>query len=393
MSLHVLGISHRTASAQARAAATVTPQQVGELLAAAARQAPDLEVLALATCNRTEFYLAGEDAVARWTAVVASTCPVAPTWMHADGWYHHEDAEALRHLLRVACGLDSLLLGDTQVLGQLRASVTASERTGTLGRTLGQATALALRTGRQARATTSIAVGTPGIGPAVAEAISSCGVPRGGTVLVLGSGGAGRLAVRALRKAGYSRLSLANRTDATCREVAGDLQVAWTPWADVTSALATADAVVVATGAPQAVVTALPDRATPVLVVDAGFPPQVGPDVAASGATVVSLEALTSAADAATQRRLAAVPEVEELVAGQVDAWLMDQERAPLESAIKALHARVGAWAADAAATLHGAPLDVSDVERLLARSMKALLHPHVEQLRALQPRSGAETS
>jgi glutamyl-tRNA reductase len=146
--------------------------------------------------------------------------------------------------------------------------------------------------------------------------------------------------------------------------------------------------VVAATAAPTPVLSApLPVPAgTRVLVVDAGFPRQVDPRLAAGGVEVVSLEALTSAADAAASERQAAVPAVERLVEEQVAQWLAWCDSAPLEHAIKALHAEAAQMTREAADALAAAAsLPAEQVERLLRASVRGLLHGHVTRLRSLQ--------
>jgi glutamyl-tRNA reductase len=390
MTLHVLGTSHRTATAETRAAAALAPGAVRELLAAA--RGADLELVVLATCGRTEAYLSGDDAVSRFAALLGGVCPAGPDLTRAPGWYSLAGDAALEHLLRVACGLDSPLLGDAQVLGQLRGAVAMAQASGTLGRTLSPLLAAALRTGRQARTRTAIGEGAPGIGPAAAEAVVSRGA--GSDVLVLGSGEAARLALRALRAAGCDRLSVSARTPESARRLAAETGARLVAWEGrdglvAEGGLVTCTAVVVATGAAHVVLRSLPVRSAPLLVVDAGFPAQVAPDLRGPGVEVVSLEALTTAADAAAARRRAAVPAVERLVSEQLEAWSLQREAAPLEHALRTLHERAASAARRSAAALAGAAgLDPVEVEALIVRELRAALHEPVTLLRDLHPRA-----
>lgn len=389
MTLHVIGVSHHTASAREQAAFSLSPDQVGQLLAAAAHRSPQLEAVILATCNRTEFYLAGEDALQRWDLLLGELCPAAPR-RGDERWYHHEGPQAFEHLLRVATGLDSALLGDGQVLGQLRRAVAAAQAAGSLGGVLSPATAVALRTGRRARAETDIGRGAPGVGSAVAATLQVQGIPVGAPILLLGAGEASRTIVRALHKAGYHQLRVTNRTAAAARQLAEEHTLTQVAWADLDVHLSQVAAVVAATAAPQPVLRYVPPPAEGrrLLVLDAGFPPQVGTGVGGPQVQVVSLESLAEAADAAAAARSAAAPLVEALVAEQVRLWQHEQERHPLEEAIRHLHAEAGRATRSAALTLAGrSTLTSGDVELVLQRSVKALLHDHVARLRALHPR------
>jgi glutamyl-tRNA reductase len=389
MSLHVLGVSHRTATAHERAAFSLDPEKARELLQHAALTAPDLEALVLATCNRTEFYLSGADAVERWRECFADLCPAAPA-LEGTRWYHLQDEAAVRHLLRVACGLDSALLGDGQVLGQLRRALTTAQDAGTTGPVLSSVVSTALRAGRRARAETQIGQGAPGIGSAVADTVRGRGVPPPAGVLVLGAGEAGRSVIRALRKAGYENLVLSNRTATRGEDLARVLALTWVDWQDLAPRVATVSVVVAATAAPQAVLRGAFPRlpGQHLLVIDAGFPPQVSPEVAEPLVQVVSLSALTGATDLAAQARKAAEPAVEALIAEQVGQWVLEEQRRPIEQAIKQLHTEAAALTRSAARVLaSSSDLSAEAVENLLRKSVRGLLHDHVSRLRSLHPR------
>lgn len=364
MSLHVLGVSHRTADSQVRAEAALTPERTRSLLSAAASRTPDLEVMVLATCGRTEFYLSGDDAVERWSRLLADACPAAPG--RSTGWYVLHGDDAVRHLLRVACGLDSALLGDSQITGQLRGAAGLAQEAGTLRAVLSPLVATALRTAREARSTTDIGLGAPGVGPAAAEALVTRGVRH---ALVLGTGSTARLVLRSLRKSGVPAVSVAGRTSSAASALAAEMGARAISWETVDRALTVVDGVVVATGALAPVLVRVPERSGHLVVVDAGFPAQVG-EIARDDVDVVPLQALTSASDAAARRRRRAVPQVESLVERVVDQWRVDQESRPVEELIRSLH--LG---------LQGLGL-----EREADLAVRSLLHDHVTRLRALRP-------
>lgn len=380
--LQLLGVSFRTADEAVREGLAFSADEVSRLLARAGAELPGTEAVVLSTCNRTEVYVAGPaDLLPRWHELLRSTRPDAPALDAEVCRYERRGADAFRHLVRVVCGLDSALLGDSQIAGQVRRALTLAEQAGTLGAVLSPALAAALRAGKQARSTTDIGRGSPGVGGAVAAALRLRRTPEDAAVLVLGTGEAARAVLRALAKSGHTRLLVSGRREDATHQVARRTGATPVPWDAREDALRTASVVVVATGAATPVLTALPEPG-PALVIDAGFPRQVAPSL---DAEVVSLLALTQDADEAAQARQAAVPAVEALVAEHVAQWVLAQERAPLEAAIKQLHLdaeRAAREASRALAQETGVAAEV--VERHLVKQVRRVLHGHVATLRAL---------
>jgi glutamyl-tRNA reductase len=380
--LHVVGISFRSASEEVREGLAFSASQTAALLARARSALPGVELLVLSTCNRTELYVGGgADAVEQVHQVLRAERPSAP---RLDGCarYHLTGADAFRHLLRVACGLDSALLGDGQVAGQLRQALTLAERAGTLGGLLSPAVATALRTSRRARAETEIGRGAPGVGGAVAQALVARGVAPSAGVLVLGAGQAARAVTRALVKQGFTHLEVVARNPAAAASVAEQCGASVRDWAALDAAVLEADVVVAATAATEPVLRGVPAGR---LVVDAGFPRQV--EAGTCAAELVSLLALTQQAGAAAEARLAAVPAVEALVAEQVATWALARRRQPLEAAIKQLHQEAARATREAATQLSAhSGLDAADVERVLTRQVRRVLHEHVAMLRSWSP-------
>lgn len=380
--LQLLGVSFRTADEVVREGLAFSPADIGALLGRVRSELPGTEAVVLSTCNRTEVYAAGPaDLLTRWHALLRHVRPEAPALDVAVTRYERRGADAFRHLTRVVCGLDSALLGDSQIAGQVRRAVALAGDAGTLGGVLSPAFAAAQRAGKQARAVTDIGRGAPGVGSAVAEALRARGVKPDAPVLVLGTGEAARAVLRALSKAGRAPLLVSGRRADATEELArrtGARPVAWDVREEV---VRTATVVVVATAAHEPVLIEVPSPG-PALVVDAGFPRQVGAGLTAE---VVSLLGLTQVADEAAQARLAAVPAVEALVAEHVAQWQLARDRAPIEAAIKDLHLAAAQAARAASRSLAeetGVAAEV--VERHLVRQVRRVLHGHVTALRAL---------
>jgi glutamyl-tRNA reductase len=198
-------------------------------------------------------------------------------------------------------------------------------------------------------------------------------------VRVVGAGQAARAVARAVVKEGFRRLEVVARDPRAAAPLADECGGVARAWSDLEPAVLEADVVVVATAASQPVLRHVPAGR---LVVDAGFPRQV--DASSCAAELVSLLALTQEADAAAEARLAAVPEVEGLVAEQVAQWALARRRQPLERAIKQLHQEAARATREAAQQLSAhSGLDAADVERVLGRQVRRVLHEHVAALRS----------
>ncbi|HET7488088.1 MAG TPA: NAD(P)-binding domain-containing protein [Acidimicrobiales bacterium] len=325
--LHVIGVSFRTAPLAVRERLALTPEGVTAALRAAVAAGVG-EAFVLATCNRTELYVVGSSragAVDAWhRAVVAGTADGACPALAADARYHRSGGAAAEHLFRVACGLDSSVLGDAEVVGQLRRAVDAGTAAGTVGPRLRRLADRVLAVAKRARATTAISAGGAGVGSAAASLVAGRVAP-GSSVVLVGAGDAASVIARELTKRLPCRLTVVNRSPERAAAVAGRFGAEARPWADLVPALAEADAVVTAVSGPSAVVTAEVIAAVRRLrpgwspfVVDAGFPRNVEP---VAGLDVVALDSVAEREQRLRAVRRAAVPAVERLVAEGLRAW------------------------------------------------------------------------
>ncbi|HUJ73361.1 MAG TPA: glutamyl-tRNA reductase, partial [bacterium] len=226
MPITCLGVSHATAPLELLERLSITAQGLpgaleafkGPLGAGGARA----EVVVLSTCNRTEIYLPGTSSpgpggvfdglpeeLVRWVRDRAGqpNHRLAASFFRFDGW------AAAEHLYNVACGLDSLIVGESQILGQVAGAYAASQEAGCAGEVMSTVFQSAIRAGRRARAQTGIGRGPTSVSAAavqrVEELLGGLGTAR---VLVLGAGEMGRLVLRRLRDGGTGRIDLVNRT-------------------------------------------------------------------------------------------------------------------------------------------------------------------------------------
>lgn len=387
--LHLLGVSFRTAPVAVREALHFDREQALGFLQELAADHPDMEVLVVSTCNRSEFYLASGDGTHAVEALLSGlrrVRPDAPVLRADCPRYRLEGQEAARHLMRVACGADSQVLGDVQVLGQVREAGAVAEEAGTLGSTLRRLVGHAVRAGKRAREETAIGRGAASLGSALAGILAGRGRER---ILVLGAGDVARDIGRHLAKRGLGPLWFVNRTEARAAELAAECRGAAHPWAALDALLREADVVIAATSALvlgrealEAAAAARPDRS--LLVVDAGVPRNIEPG---SRVPVLDLDAIRERQAEVLAARQAALPAVEAIVADEVERFARWADGGATEDLIRSLFGDAALASREAAGLLAGAEhAGPAEVERVFLSSFKRLLHGHVRRLRAASP-------
>jgi glutamyl-tRNA reductase len=376
----VVGLSHRSAPVELLERVAVGAQVVSQLLDQMVRGRHVTEVMMLSTCNRIEVYAvvdAFHGGLADISAVLArhAGLPLPELTGHL---YVHYAGSAVQHLFAVAAGLDSMVIGEAQILGQLRAAYAAADAAGTVGRTLHELLQQALRVGKRVHARTGIdAAGASVVSEALAAAAAALARDLTGVrAVVLGAGAMGALAAAQLRRGGVAEVVVLNRSRERAGRLAHNLRRTGTPartaaLSALPDELAVADVLVTCTGAlgtivPTEVVAAAVSgrRGRPLVVCDLGLPRDVDPDVAElPGVAVVDLAAL--------QERLAlrapgeAVAEAQELVAEEAQAFLVAQRSAEVAPALTALRRRA---------------LDVVDAELLRLSGRLPGLEPQVRE-------------
>lgn len=284
MKLLVLGINHQTAPVSLRERvsfpAAALPQALEELRALT----PVREAAVLSTCNRTEVYAVAEDggqAVADWLAD-----QVGEDGLH--GYlYRHADADTARHLFRVATGLDSLVLGEPQILGQVKQAWAGARGAGSLGGQLDRLFQHAFTTAKRARTDTLIGANPVSVASAAVRlAQESFASMEESTVLLVGAGETIELAARHLVQARVKRLLVANRTLAHAQELASRHGGFALPLAELGQHLAEADVVISATASREPVLEAAQftraleqRRNRPMLALDLAVPRDIAPGV------------------------------------------------------------------------------------------------------------------
>jgi glutamyl-tRNA reductase len=283
VSLLVLGINHQTAPVSLRERVAFDAQALPRALATLSALPQVHEVALLSTCNRTELYAVADDsgqALADWLAThPADAAAIAGQDLHAY-LYRHHDADAARHLFRVATGLDSLVLGEPQILGQVKEAWAAARGAGTLGGQLDRLFQHAFATAKRARTDTRIGANPVSVASAAVRlAQESFARLDDSTVLLVGAGETIELAARHLSEGRVKRLLVANRTLAHAQELATRHGGVALPLAELDRHLAEADIVISATAArdlvvraPQVAAALAQRRHRPMLLLDLAVP-------------------------------------------------------------------------------------------------------------------------
>lgn len=253
MKLVGLSWSHRGDATAAREALAAVPV---ERVLAHLRERGCGEAVALSTCNRFELYSAGAPSDAPDAERLLASLEELAGAPLREASDRREDAAAANHLFAVAAGLDSLVVGETEVLGQVKTAYEKAKEFGMTGKRLNVLFQRALFVGKRVRSETAIAQGSasvPSVAVQLAESIF--GRLEGKSALILGAGAMAELAAKHLVERGTSRLTVANRTWERGYQLAARYQGEAARWEAVPAELAKADVVIASTGAPEAVIT------------------------------------------------------------------------------------------------------------------------------------------
>ncbi len=319
------GVSHKSAPVEIRERLALHPQRQAQALRDLVALPDVAEAFVLSTCNRFELYVAespcstglGTDQlVTRMTGV-----PLADIRPHL---YAHEDEVAARHLFEVASGADSMVIGECEIMGQVKEAADLARAAGTLGTVLTRLTDTALQTGKRARRETTIDQGCASVASvAVSLARQICGDPRRTTVLLIGAGETAELTLQRLIDGGTEHVFIANRTPGRATALAETYGGHAVPFDAIYETMVEADVVIASTSAPHAVVHAEPMRqvvrrrgARPLFMIDLAVPRDIEPESGdLDGVFVYNIDSLQEAVEEALRGRGSQLPRVREICA------------------------------------------------------------------------------
>ncbi len=280
-----VGLNHRTAPLPEREKLAFAAE---ELPAALSRLHDGLGgAVILSTCNRTELYATTDGAVAQAERLLDALAACKDTQVHPRLTYFLTHDEAVRHLFRVAAGIDSMVLGESQILGQVRDAMSAATEAGSLNGVLSRLLHSAIRVGKRARSQTNIGRYAVSVSSAaVALAKQSAGTLDERTVLVISAGSTGELAARSLAENGAARILVTNRTGQRAAALAEEIGGEAVPFSHLALAIAESDIVISGTGAegfilePELIAPAVGNRnGRELVLIDIAVPRDVDPAV------------------------------------------------------------------------------------------------------------------
>lgn len=347
MSLFALGINHQTAPVALRERVAFNDDAVAPALAGLHALPQVREVALLSTCNRTELYAVTDDdgsALVDWLATHPSESGDLRAYL-----YRHQDGDAVRHLFRVATGLDSLVLGEPQILGQVKHAWATARGAGTLGGQLDRLFQHAFVTAKRARTETRIGNSPVSVASvAVRLAQESFAQPSDSTVLLIGAGETIELAARHLAQARVKQLLVANRTYAHAQDLAARHGGVALPLDELDRHLFLADIVFSATAAREPVLSkaqvaaALATRRhRPMLLLDLAVPRDIAPDTATlKDAFLYTVDDLERSIEDNRRSRREAADEAEAIVDLQVARYVEALAAGTRNAPLKRLRAR-----------------------------------------------------
>jgi glutamyl-tRNA reductase len=257
MNLIVIGLNHRSAPVEVRERLAFAKSKLGEAHSTLLAAAPLRESAILSTCNRVEIYALADsvsDAVQAVRRFLHEHHKLADS---VDAYlYEHRDDRCVQHLFEVACGLDSMVLGETEILGQVKDAYSAAQEAGATGAVLNRLFQKAFSAAKHIRSTTAITRGSTSVGTVAVDLagkifgkLSKC------TVMVIGTGEISAATARVLRSRGVGTILICSRTHERAEALAAELQgraIAYEQWASEFSAV---DIVISSTAAPHPIVT------------------------------------------------------------------------------------------------------------------------------------------
>ncbi|MGC8857427.1 MAG: glutamyl-tRNA reductase [Anaerolineae bacterium] len=323
MHIYCVGLNHNTAPLQLREQLAFNEKQARAALARLGC-GPGSEMLSeliiLSTCNRTELYTASsQPAEESLEAFLEETSGVPRAVFHSH-LYHYHHLEAAHHLFEVTAGLDSLVIGEPQILGQVTRALELARGQGTVGATLNRLFLAAIHAGKRARTETAISrnpASVSSLAAALAEKV--IGDLRRAHVVILGAGEMAELTVEALRKRGTGQIRVINRTLERARILAERWNAEASTFESLPQALNEADILIASTGAPHTLISAAMirslGRARPLVLIDIAVPRDIDPACAElPGVTLYDIDSLNAQLEHSLAERLAEAPRVRSIL-------------------------------------------------------------------------------
>ncbi|OFX17081.1 MAG: glutamyl-tRNA reductase [Armatimonadetes bacterium RBG_16_58_9] len=333
MHLVIIGLNHRTAAVEIREKLRIAQDQLSDAIAEL-KQRPDIsECLILSTCNRTEVYActttrAQDTAIIEWIGEFRGVEPA----QFASHLYSHAGHKAAEHLFRVSSGIDSMVLGEAQVLGQVKEAYAAAGEAGGTGPVLNSLFQQAITVGKRVRTETEIGRGAFSVcSVAVQLARSIFDELTGRTVLIVGAGKMAELTLTHLTSFGASNVVVANRTHESAADLATRVGGRAVRFEDIPLSLEIADVVITSTGAQEPIITkkavasAMHERrGRPMFFIDIAVPRDIEAGVGGiDNVFLYNIDDLQAGVETHANNRRTEVAKVEQIIAEEVEQFTL----------------------------------------------------------------------
>jgi glutamyl-tRNA reductase len=393
MSLVVVGVNHRTAPVEVRERVVFEPARIPDALREL-RSLPEIqESVIVSTCNRTELYCVTESGAAELGQWLERYHQLGQSIHQC--LYHHDGQKAVEHAFSVASGLDSMVLGESQILGQLKDAYRVAQEAGTTGPTLNRLFQATFSVAKRVRTETKIganAVSVASAAVAMAKTVFASFDNR--TALLVGAGETIALAARHLHADGLRRMIVANRSVDRARELAAEFQGFAISLDEIPNHLREADIVVASTASPNAIITREMTRAAlrarkrrPMFMVDIAVPRDIEAEVAElEDVYLFTIDDLQSVVNENMEGRRAAAREASDLVNSEVERFahsLRTREAAPLIRRLREEADRTRRHTIDQAHRMLAQGRSIENVLEFLAATLtNRLIHAPSQRLR-----------
>jgi len=394
----VIGCNHRTAPVSVRERLAFDEQACFEALRSLRRRYAQCEAVLLSTCNRTELYLArpvhGQPRLAEAVRLLGELRRIGVE-QFSEAIYHYEDSEAARHLFRVVSSLDSMVLGESQILAQAKQALAIAERSGSCGKVLSAMFQRALAAAKEVRSQTGIGAGRASVGSAAvafAEQIFSRFSDK--TVLMIGAGTMGQATLEHLRTKGPRQVLVTGRTPSRAESLASRLGARVVPFDALLDHLVASDIVISCTGSTEPILTdaqfaPVPARRRyrPLLIIDIAVPRDIDPAIGRhEGVFLYNIDDLQQAAESTLAQRRALVDRCERIIEAHVEQfteWLGRRDVGPTIAALRKRLEQIGQgeleWLLPKLKDL--SPRDRRLIEQMLHRVIGKVLHGPAQTL------------
>lgn len=334
MNFFITGLNHKTTPLDIRERFAFDYKKAFSILHGLLKHNIVKESFYLNTCNRAEFYAVSDKDIPNYSDIQNIFCKhagVKPP-LSSNAWNLKTGEEAVNHLFCVAASLDSMVVGETQILGQIKSAYLQAIKNKTTGPFLNHLIMHAITTAKRVRTETDISKGLVSVASVAVEMISrSLGTIANSTMLVIGAGETAALIVRQLKKYGAGRIVVVNRTFENAVALAQHAGGEAVPWQKISSALEEADVVISSTSSPAPIIsnkTFSQVTAKPRVIIDLGTPRDVAPEIEKiDGVSLFDIDKLKNIAADGNNKRVTEAKKAKELIIEETGRFMIEVSR------------------------------------------------------------------